>query len=158
MFRKLKQNDETEHVVSAENILHEQVIKTYIKDNPGWILFAREYDVIPLMSGFGRGDLVFFNRELNKFHIVECKNHSHNKTINQSEYYASWIKVKYPNSHVTYQAVVNVRNNITWSIINDIDLKTAIVNTLTKINELKGLNHNELNSLGQLYTNLYTVR
>jgi hypothetical protein len=151
MGRRKKSVNEIE--VSAEDQIQQKTIEKYLAKNPDWILYQKEYDVIPLMKGFGKGDLVFQmtdNYERHHFHVIECKNHSISETITQAEYYASWIKLLHPKSRVTFQAVVID----TWSIVYDMDMNKAIYNTLTKIHSLVGLSKNELMTLSQLYTNL----
>ena len=153
MGRKKKIDAQSEEI-SAEELIQLTVIDKFIKENTGWELQDREYDVVPMMKGLGKGDLVFFNKQLDSFHVIECKNHSTKETLEQAEYYASWVKIKHPSKRVTYQCVVVSE----WSIIYDMDLNKSVINTLTKIHTLKGLTKNELATVAQIYSSLYLHR
>jgi len=135
----------------TEESVQSYVIDTYLKEHPGWILFDKEYDVIPFTKGLGKGDLVFCLKDKQWFNVVECKCHSPGQTFEQAEYYASWIKLRFPNARVSYQTCVLKE----FSILYEMDLNKAIYNTLSKIHQLTGLNKNELSTLTQLYQNLY---
>jgi hypothetical protein len=137
--------------ISAEEEIQQYTIGKFIKDNPDWKLYNKEYDVIPFMKGFGKGDLIFHNGIAKRFHVIECKNHSVKETLEQAEYYASWVRLQYPTIRVTYQAVVINE----WSLIYEMDINKAICNTLTKIHSLTGLTKNELTTLSQMFVNLY---
>jgi hypothetical protein len=142
---------ETVLPLSAEEEIQQYTINKFVEDNPDWRLYNKEYDVIPFMKGFGKGDLIFHNNIAKRFHIIECKNHSPKDTLEQAEYYSSWTKLQYPLLRVTYQAVV-VKD---WSIVYEMDINKAMINTITKIHNLVGLSKNELTTLSQLYVNLY---
>ena len=143
-----------EIVLSAEDIIQKDVTSKFLSENDYWELYQQEYDVVPMMKGLGKGDLVFCNKDLEKFHVIECKNHSPKETQEQAEYYAAWVKMKHPSHRVTYQFVVGNE----WSIIYDIDITKAVLRTLTKIHSLQGLTNNELSTLSQIYASLFVHR
>ncbi len=144
--------DNNQIIYDKEEIIHSQATQKFLEENKDWILFEKEAEIIPFMKGMGKCDLIFMCTTSSKFHIIECKRHSPEKTLEQAEYYASWIKLRFPNYKVTYQSLICDN----YSIIYDLDLQKAIFNTLSKIHTLCGLNRNELTTLAQLYTNLYT--